>query len=70
MATIEVGKSETPGKMGSSDDAEAGTSDLGFKRTLGAWDLTMIGVGSIIGSGIFVMSGQAAALYAGPAIVL
>ncbi len=53
-----------------SEDAEAGTRDLGFKRTLEAWDLTMIGVGSIVGSGIFVMSGQAAALYAGPAVVL
>mmetsp|Transcript_25165 Transcript_25165/g.49025 ORF Transcript_25165/g.49025 Transcript_25165/m.49025 type:complete len:490 (+) Transcript_25165:203-1672(+) len=42
----------------------------GFKKVLTAWDLTMIGVGSIVGSGIFVMSGQAAALYAGPAVCI
>ncbi|MCA9669835.1 MAG: amino acid permease, partial [Myxococcales bacterium] len=39
-------------------------------RALGALDLTAIGVGGIIGAGIFVLTGQAAAQYAGPAIVL
>lgn len=41
-----------------------------FKRTLGKWNLTALGVGGVIGAGIFVLSGQAAAQYAGPAIVL
>jgi APA family basic amino acid/polyamine antiporter len=41
-----------------------------FVRKLGVIDLTAIGIGAIIGAGIFVITGQAAALYAGPAIVL
>lgn len=41
-----------------------------LKRVLGPVDLTLIGVGGIIGAGIFVLTGQAAAQYAGPAIVL
>jgi len=44
--------------------------DTGLKRSLGLWDLVFIGVGGIIGAGIFVITGQAAATYAGPAIVL
>lgn len=39
-------------------------------RVLGPWNLTSLGVGGIIGAGIFVLTGQAAAHYAGPAIVL
>lgn len=39
-------------------------------RTLGAGNLTALGVGAIIGAGIFVLTGQAAANYAAPAIVL
>ncbi|MCE2927523.1 MAG: amino acid permease [Rickettsiales bacterium] len=41
-----------------------------LKRTLSAANLTSLGVGAIIGAGIFVMTGQAAAQYAGPAIIL
>jgi APA family basic amino acid/polyamine antiporter len=41
-----------------------------LKRTLSAANLVSLGIGCIIGTGIFVMTGQAAALYAGPAIVL
>jgi amino acid permease len=41
-----------------------------LKRELGVWDLTSIGVGGIIGAGIYVLTGKAAALYAGPSIVL
>ncbi len=41
-----------------------------LKRVLGAADLTLLGVGGIIGAGIFVLSGTAAAQYAGPAVVL
>jgi APA family basic amino acid/polyamine antiporter len=41
-----------------------------LKRGLGALDLTTLGIGSVIGAGIFVLTGQAAAQHAGPAIVL
>ncbi|MBE7210982.1 MAG: amino acid permease [Gluconacetobacter diazotrophicus] len=42
----------------------------GLKRSLGALNLTMLGIGSTIGAGIYVMTGTAAAQYAGPAILL
>lgn len=42
----------------------------GFKRMLGPVNLTAIGVGAVIGAGIFVLTGKAAADYAGPAVVL
>ena len=41
-----------------------------FHRRLGLMDVTFIGIGAIIGAGIFVITGQAAATMAGPAIVL
>jgi len=42
----------------------------GLKRTLSVTNLVTLGIGAIIGAGIFVLSGQAAAQYAGPAIVV
>ncbi|MDO9613721.1 MAG: amino acid permease, partial [Bacteroidota bacterium] len=45
-------------------------SDQGLRRTLSATNLTTLGVGAVIGAGIFVLTGQAAAQYAGPAIVI
>ena len=45
-------------------------SGVRLHRTLGAGNLTALGVGAIIGAGIFVLTGQAAANYAGHAIVL
>jgi APA family basic amino acid/polyamine antiporter len=42
----------------------------GLKRTLTATNLTTLGIGAIIGAGIFVITGQAAAQYAGPAILI
>ncbi|MEZ5690221.1 MAG: amino acid permease [Rickettsiales bacterium] len=48
--------------------AESQTSKL--KRSLSATNLVSLGIGCIIGAGIFVMTGQAAAEYAGPAIIL
>lgn len=42
----------------------------GLKRTLGALDLTLLGIGAIIGTGIFVLTGRAAAANAGPAVAL
>src|SRR5260370_2993123 len=50
--------------------SEAGdTSEHSLKRTLGATQLTALGVGAIIGAGIFVLSGLGAH-YAGPALML
>ena len=41
-----------------------------LKRSLGAMNLITLGIGAIIGAGIFVLTGQAAALHAGPAVSL
>ena len=46
------------------------TSEHGLKRALGPVNLITLGIGAIIGAGIFVLTGQAAAQYAGPAIML
>jgi APA family basic amino acid/polyamine antiporter len=48
--------------------AEVAT-DRSLKRALGPVNLVFLGIGAIIGAGIFVLTGQAAAAYAGPAIV-
>jgi APA family basic amino acid/polyamine antiporter len=40
-----------------------------LKRTLTAFNLTMLGIGAIIGAGIFSLTGTASAHYAGPGIV-
>src|SRR5688500_16166636 len=47
---------------------ETRTSEL--KRSLGPWNLVFLGIGCIIGAGIFVRTGNAAALHVGPAVVL
>jgi APA family basic amino acid/polyamine antiporter len=56
---------------------DAGEHDQGpiagevtLKRALTARHLVMLGIGAIIGAGIFVLTGQAAAMHAGPAVVL
>ena len=41
-----------------------------LKKSLGAMNLVLLGIGCIIGTGIFVLTGQAAANYAGPAIMI
>ena len=41
-----------------------------FRRVLGLWQLTAIGIGGIIGVGVFVLAGQQAATNAGPAVAL
>ena len=46
------------------------SSQHALKRTLGKWNLVSLGIGCIIGAGIFVMTGKAAADHAGPAIML
>jgi APA family basic amino acid/polyamine antiporter len=50
-------------------EAEAG-GERALRRSLGALNLTMLGIGAIIGAGIFVLTGLAAALHAGPAVPL
>ena len=44
--------------------------DSGLKRCLSALDLTLLGIGAIIGTGIFVLTGIAAATQSGPAVIL
>src|SRR6266850_2998096 len=46
------------------------TGEHCLKRALTATNLVLLGIGAIIGAGIFVLTGAAAAKYAGPAIVL
>jgi len=55
------------------DDALAGAKEGGLEKTLGVWDLIILGVGAIIGSGIFAVVGTAAAAPetgAGPALMV
>ena len=49
---------------------QLGAGEGTLQRVLGPAQLTMLGVGAIIGTGIFVLTGQAAAANAGPAIVI
>ncbi len=49
---------------------DAAFHEGGLKRALGALDLTALGIGAIIGAGIFVLTGVAAAKLAGPAVTL
>ncbi len=51
-----------------SEAGEVGEHSL--KRALGATNLVTLGIGAIIGAGIFVITGQAAAQFAGPAIII
>ena len=50
--------------------SEQEDGELGLKRCLSAWDLTFLGIGAIIGTGIFVLTGIAAATQSGPAVML
>ena len=50
--------------------ANCDTSGPALNRVLSAWDLTLLGIGAIIGTGIFVLTGVAAATQSGPAVVL
>jgi APA family basic amino acid/polyamine antiporter len=49
---------------------EASSETSGLRRVLGPWHLIFLGVGAIVGAGIFVITGHAAAEYAGPAVTL
>ncbi|MEN9723970.1 MAG: hypothetical protein RJB38_1956 [Pseudomonadota bacterium] len=50
-------------------DPKISEGHSGLKRSLSAFNLTMLGIGGIIGAGIFSLTGAAAANYAGPGIV-
>ncbi|HEY1802341.1 MAG TPA: amino acid permease [Terriglobales bacterium] len=47
-----------------------GDGEHGLRRALGSLNLVTLGIGAIIGAGIFVITGQAAAQFAGPAILI
>ena len=49
------------------DEAKHGPA---LHRTLGPWGITALGIGAVIGTGIFVVTGTAAAEHAGPAVLL
>jgi basic amino acid/polyamine antiporter, APA family len=51
-------------------DLVADAEHAGLRRTLGAGQLTLLGIGAIIGAGIFVLTGTVAAQNTGPALVL
>jgi basic amino acid/polyamine antiporter, APA family len=50
--------------------AEASESEKGLKRTLTAWSLVALGIGAIIGAGLFVRTATAAAQSAGPSVTI
>lgn len=52
------------------DLLEVSHGEKSLKKVLGAFELTMLGIGAIIGTGIFVLTGVAAANYSGPALVI
>lgn len=51
-------------------DLDQESAPTALKRVLGPLDLVLVGIGAIVGGGIFVVTGNAAAQFAGPAIVL
>ncbi len=50
--------------------AQSGSEGSALNKALGAFDLTTLGIGAIIGTGIFVLTGVVAAKHAGPALAL
>lgn len=56
--------------VGTSMDEAKDEDKRALSRSMGAVDLTALGVGAIIGTGIFVLTGVAAANFAGPAVVV
>ncbi|MDR1584504.1 MAG: amino acid permease [Prevotellaceae bacterium] len=50
--------------------SESASLNGGLKRTLSATNLVTLGIGAIVGTGIFVITGQAAAEYAGPSLTI
>ena len=50
--------------------SEASESEKGLKRTLTAWSLVALGIGAIIGAGLFVRTAMAASQNAGPSVTI
>src|ERR1700753_2731100 len=50
--------------------AQAADSEKGLKRTLGVWSLIALGIGAIIGAGLFVRTASAAGEHAGAAVTI
>jgi len=56
--------------MAEAAQASEDSENHSFKRSLSAFNLVMLGIGGVIGAGIFILTGQAAATNAGPAVTL
>ncbi len=70
MAAIWARKSTAKLKSEAADSDAAGEQTPSLRRTLSALHLVALGVGGIVGAGIFVLTGHAAAANAGPAVAL
>ena len=70
MASIEAGRGPRLALRKSIAQIQREANNHELKRTLGAVNLVSLGVGTIIGAGIFVLTGQVASANAGPAILL
>jgi APA family basic amino acid/polyamine antiporter len=70
--TLENGRRATSlfAKKNLTDLVHEASGEHELRRALGPWNLITLGIGAIIGAGIFVITGQAAAQFAGPAIVI
>lgn len=65
-----MGTEPMGGRRKSIEEIRRDHEDVAMHRTLGPFQLVMIGIGCIIGAGVFVMTGTAASHYAGPAVAL
>jgi APA family basic amino acid/polyamine antiporter len=52
------------------DSVRSDAANTGLRRSLGPIQLVLVGIGCIIGAGVYVMTGTAAANYAGPAVII
>ena len=52
------------------EGATSSSSESSLKRELGALDLIFFGIGGVVGAGVFVLTGAAAQVHAGPAVVI
>jgi APA family basic amino acid/polyamine antiporter len=68
MANLFIRKSMTR-LLAEGDPSSPHSTGTVLKRSLTAWNLVFLGIGGIIGAGIFTLTGVAAAKYAGPGIV-
>ena len=69
MSTIESAAA-SPARRKSIDRLRHDAEAYGLKRVLGRANLVLLGIGCIIGAGIYVLTGHAAANFAGPAVML